>query len=49
MVDFYKNVLGLQKKYEFEDYAGFDSGGVEILKDIKNNRKLLRTIKGFPI
>jgi len=29
-VDFYKNVLGLQKKYEFEDYAGFDCGGVEI-------------------
>ena len=29
-VDFYENVLGLQKKYEFEDYAGFDCGGVEI-------------------
>jgi len=23
-VDFYENVLGLQKKYEFKDYAGFD-------------------------
>jgi len=29
-VDFYEHVLGLQKKYEFKDYAGFDCGGVEI-------------------
>ena len=29
-VDFYERVLGLQKKYEFKDYAGFDCGGVEI-------------------
>jgi len=29
-VDFYENVLGLAKKYEFADYAGFDCGGVEI-------------------
>jgi len=29
-IDFYENVLGLQKKYEFKDYAGFDCGGVEI-------------------
>ncbi|RLG72843.1 MAG: hypothetical protein DRO11_01300 [Methanobacteriota archaeon] len=29
-VEFYENVLGLQKKYEFKDYAGFDCGGVEI-------------------
>jgi catechol 2,3-dioxygenase-like lactoylglutathione lyase family enzyme len=29
-VDFYENILGLQKKYEFKDYAGFDCGGVEI-------------------
>jgi catechol 2,3-dioxygenase-like lactoylglutathione lyase family enzyme len=28
--DFYENVLGLQKKYEFKDYAGFDCGGIEI-------------------
>jgi len=27
---FYEEVLGLQKKYEFKDYAGFDCGGVEI-------------------
>lgn len=27
---FYASVLGLQKKYEFRDYAGFDCGGVEI-------------------
>ncbi|UCE73127.1 MAG: VOC family protein [Methanomassiliicoccales archaeon] len=42
-VDFYENVLGLQKKYEFEDYAGFDCGGVELgLKtwgDMENPRK----------
>ena len=29
-VRFYENVLGLDKKYEFKDYAGFDVGGVEI-------------------
>ena len=28
--DFYENVLGLEKKYEYEDYAGFDCCGVEI-------------------
>jgi len=42
-VDFYENVLGLQKKYEFGDYAGFDCGGVEIgLKtwgDLEHPRK----------
>ncbi len=29
-VAFYDNILGLQKKYEFRDYVGFDCGGVEI-------------------
>jgi predicted enzyme related to lactoylglutathione lyase len=29
-IDFYERVLGLAKKYEFTDYAGFDCGGVEI-------------------
>ncbi|UCC64518.1 MAG: VOC family protein [Anaerolineae bacterium] len=29
-VHFYENVLGLQKKYQFSTYAGFDCGGVEI-------------------
>lgn len=29
-VDFYENVLGLQKKYQFSTYAGFDCGSVEI-------------------
>jgi len=29
-IDFYERVLGLTKKYEFTDYAGFDCGGVEI-------------------
>ena len=27
---FYEKVLGLTKKYEYKDYAGFDCGGVEI-------------------
>jgi len=29
-VYFYEHVLGLDKKYQFETYAGFDCGGVEI-------------------
>jgi len=29
-VDFYGNILGLQKKCQFHNYAGFDCGGVEI-------------------
>jgi catechol 2,3-dioxygenase-like lactoylglutathione lyase family enzyme len=29
-VDFYQKVLGLTKKYEFKDYAGFDCGGIEL-------------------
>jgi len=29
-VDFYENVLGFQKKYQYKDYAGFDCGGIEI-------------------
>jgi len=29
-VRFYGKVLGLRKKYEYPDYAGFDCGGVEI-------------------
>jgi predicted enzyme related to lactoylglutathione lyase len=29
-VRFYEDVLGLAKKYQFRDYAGFDCGGVEI-------------------
>lgn len=29
-VDFYGNVLELQKKYQFSSYVGFDCGGVEI-------------------
>ena len=28
-IDSYKCVLGLTKKYECKDYAGFDCGGVE--------------------
>jgi predicted enzyme related to lactoylglutathione lyase len=29
-VDFYEKVLGLSKKYQFKDYAGFDCGGIEL-------------------
>jgi len=29
-VSFYEETLGLKKKYEFKDYAGFDCCGVEI-------------------
>lgn len=29
-VEFYESVLGLKKKYEFRDYAGFDCCGIEI-------------------
>jgi len=29
-VRFYGDVLGLHKKYQFDTYAGFDCGGVEI-------------------
>ena len=28
--EFYEEVLGLSKKYQFSNYAGFDCGGVEI-------------------
>ncbi|HEY71014.1 MAG TPA: VOC family protein [Anaerolineae bacterium] len=29
-IDFYENKLGLTKKYQFSDYAGFECGGSEI-------------------
>ena len=29
-VRFYESTLGLLKKYQFSDYAGFDCGGVEL-------------------
>jgi len=29
-VQFYEKTLGLLKKYQFSDYAGFDCGGVEL-------------------
>lgn len=28
--NFYEDILGLQKKYEFGDYAAFDCGGIEV-------------------
>ncbi|NOX44151.1 MAG: hypothetical protein GXO72_00190 [Caldiserica bacterium] len=29
-ISFYRDVLGLELKYVFKDYAGFDVGGVEL-------------------
>jgi catechol 2,3-dioxygenase-like lactoylglutathione lyase family enzyme len=29
-VHFYEDILGLKKKYQFKDYAGFDCAGVEL-------------------
>lgn len=29
-VEFYEETLGLEKKYEYSSYAGFECGGVEI-------------------
>lgn len=43
---FYEDVLGLQKKYEFQDYMGFDCGGVEI--GLKTWGALEKTRKGEP-
>jgi len=45
-VDFYENILGLQKKYEFKDYAGFDCGGVEL--GLKSWGGLEKPRKGEP-
>jgi predicted enzyme related to lactoylglutathione lyase len=44
--DFYESVLGLQKKYEFKDYAGFDCGGIEI--GLKTWGKLEKPRDGEP-
>ncbi len=45
-VEFYENILGLQKKYEFNDYAGFDCGGVEL--GVKTWGELQPPRKGEP-
>jgi predicted enzyme related to lactoylglutathione lyase len=45
-MDFYENILGLQKKYEFKDYAGFDCCGVEI--GLKTWGKKEKPRKGEP-
>jgi len=46
-VDFYEKILGLQKKYEFKDYAGFDCGGVEL--GLKTWGELEKPRKGEPV
>ena len=45
-VNFYENILGLQKKYEFKDYAGFDCGGIEL--GLKTWGELEEPRKGEP-
>ena len=44
--DFYESTLGLQKKYEYRDYAGFDCGGIEI--GLKTWGELERPRQGEP-
>ena len=44
--EFYEKVLGLAKKYQFEDYVGFDCAGVEI--GVKTWGKLERPRGGEP-
>jgi len=46
-VNFYENILGLVKKYEYKDYAGFDCGGAEI--GIKTWGELEKPRKGEPV
>ncbi|MFQ6068440.1 MAG: VOC family protein [Candidatus Bathyarchaeia archaeon] len=45
-IDFYEKVLGLNKKYEYSSYAGFQCGGVEI--GLKPGRKEKRRIEDAP-
>ena len=45
-IDSYERALGLQKKYEFKDYAGFDCGGIEI--GLKTWGKMEKPRKGEP-
>jgi len=45
-VQFYENTLGLRKKYQFADYAGFDCGGIEI--GLKTWGGMERPRKGEP-
>ena len=45
-VGFYEKVLGLHKKYEFRDYAGFDCGGIEI--GLKTWGEMEKPRKGEP-
>ncbi|MBO8183090.1 MAG: VOC family protein [Archaeoglobus sp.] len=45
-IDFYGSVLGLQKKYEFMDYVGFDCGGVEL--GLKTWGEMEKPRKGEP-
>lgn len=45
-VEFYERILGLQKKYEYKDYAGFDCNGIEI--GLKTWGKLEKPRQGEP-
>ena len=45
--DFYGEILGLTKKYAFEDYVGFDCGGIEI--GLKSWGKIEKPREGEPM
>jgi len=45
-ISFYETILGLQKKYEFSDYVGFDCGGIEL--GLKTWGEAERPRKGEP-
>ena len=38
-VEFYEKILGLEKKYEYSSYVGFECGGVEIGLIPKSDKK----------
>ena len=45
-ISFYRDILGLQMKYMFKDYAGFDCCGVEI--GLKTWGEMEKPRKGEP-
>lgn len=45
-VDFYEKTLGLNKKYEYPSYAGFQCGGMEI--GLRSGRKEKEHIEDAP-
>jgi len=45
-MDFYGKILGLDKKYEYSSYAGFECGGVEI--GLSPGRRESRPVEDAP-